>query len=132
MPTMIFYYEKHVQSLNLYRYRTKAKFNEENFQIMNLFKKQPDFKVLFLQVDKDFKKQGKVFLGSTQAMMRIAEDQENKFIDGRQADEAARQKIVQAQNQTSKFLEGYMKQHQRLNEQMAELKAMIQGRKDEF
>lgn len=34
-------------------YQTKARFNEENFQILNLLQKQQPFKVIFFQIDKD-------------------------------------------------------------------------------
>ena len=42
-------------------YQTKARFNEENFQILNLLQKQQPFKVIFFQIDKDLrrKKAGK-------------------------------------------------------------------------
>lgn len=46
-------YEKCLQTQELMLYQSKAKFNEENFQILNLIQAQPSFKVIFFQIDKD-------------------------------------------------------------------------------
>ena len=48
-------YEKIMQKLDLLILQSKAKFNEENFQILNLLQKQHNFKVIFFQLDKDLR-----------------------------------------------------------------------------
>jgi phosphopantetheine adenylyltransferase len=58
--------------------RTKAKFNEENFQIMNLIRAQPTFKAVFFQVDKDLKKNRmKRYEGTAAAVEKHMEEAEN-------------------------------------------------------
>ena len=45
-------YERHLKQLNLYKYQIKARLNLENFQVINMFKKQTNFKILFISIDK--------------------------------------------------------------------------------
>lgn len=50
-------YEKVLLKMDLLIYQSKAKFNEENFQILNLIQQQPSFKVIFFQYDKELRKE---------------------------------------------------------------------------
>jgi len=49
-------YENVMQIMEQLVLQSKAKFNEENFQIMNLLQKQHAFKVVFFQVDKEIRR----------------------------------------------------------------------------
>jgi len=56
MARAVSIYEKTHNFMDPIVMQTKARFNEENFQILNLLQKQQPFKVIFFQIDKDIKK----------------------------------------------------------------------------
>jgi hypothetical protein len=63
----------------MYHYKTKAKYNEECFQIMNIFQSQKPYKVIFFTIDKELKKEeGTMWLGITSAIQRFQVDMSNK------------------------------------------------------
>lgn len=43
--------------MQTYQYMTKARFNEETYQVIALIKKQPNFKAILLSIDKTLKKE---------------------------------------------------------------------------
>ena len=45
-------YEKHQPSLRMRLYKTKAQFNNESYDIIDMFKKQRNFKVICFATDK--------------------------------------------------------------------------------
>lgn len=45
-------YEKYMPKMNMFGYKAKARFNEENFQILDLFVKQRNFKIICFAMDK--------------------------------------------------------------------------------
>lgn len=47
--------EKYYERMPLLSYKTKAKFNLESFQIMDMFVKQRNFKVICFAVDKNLR-----------------------------------------------------------------------------
>ena len=51
-------YEKHYPRVEILSYRAKARFNEENFQILDLFVKQREFKVINFQIAKSLRNEG--------------------------------------------------------------------------
>ena len=56
----------------MYHYKTKAKYNEECFQIMNIFQSQKPYKVIFFTIDKELKKEeDTMWLGITSAIQRF-------------------------------------------------------------
>ena len=62
-------YEKHYAKFPMYHYKTKAKYNEECFQIMDLFTRQRNYKVIFFSIDKELKKEeDTMWLGITSAV----------------------------------------------------------------
>lgn len=70
--------EKNARILQLLMTRSRAKFNEENFQIMNLIRAQPTFKAVFFQIDKDMKKNRKTtYEGAAAAIEKHMEEAEN-------------------------------------------------------
>jgi len=50
-------YEKHMPKMRMYAYQAKARFNEENFQILDLFMKQRQFKIISFAMDKTIKQE---------------------------------------------------------------------------
>ena len=50
-------YEMHFSNFPMYHYKTKAKYNEECFQIMNIFQSQKAYKVIFFSMDKELKRE---------------------------------------------------------------------------
>jgi len=90
--------EKNARVLALLTYRAKAKFNEENFQIMNLIRAQPTFKAVFFQVDKDIKKNRKSkFEGIVAAVEKHMDEAENTKRDiakDEDAQRAAQQQLL--------------------------------------
>lgn len=87
--------------MELLTYQAKAKFNEENFQIMNLIQTQPSFKVIFFQIDKDIKR-NKVqkFEGVTRSIEKVLESSENKKEDMQKNTESQAEVLKQLQMKT--------------------------------
>jgi hypothetical protein len=87
--------------MELLTYQAKAKFNEENFQIMNLIQTQPSFKVIFFQIDKEFKR-GKVqkFEGVTRSIEKVLERSENAKEDMQRNSESQTEQLKQLQLKT--------------------------------
>jgi len=50
-------YEKYMPNMRMYGYKAKARFNEENFQILDLFVKQRNFKIICFAMDKTLRGQ---------------------------------------------------------------------------
>ena len=50
-------YEKYMPKMRMFGYKAKARFNEENFQILNLFRKQRNFKIICFAMDKTLRGQ---------------------------------------------------------------------------
>lgn len=72
-------YEKHYMKFPMYHYKTKAKYNEECFQIMNIFQSQKPYKVIFFTIDKELKKEeDTMWLGITSAIQRFQVEMANK------------------------------------------------------
>jgi len=70
--------EKNARILSLLKTRTRAKFNEENFQIMNLIRAQPTFKAVFFQIDKNIKKDKiNMYEGTAASIEKHMEQAEN-------------------------------------------------------
>lgn len=67
-------YEKHYPRVEVLSYRAKARFNEENFQILDLFVKQREFKVINFQIAKSLRNEGNMeyegVIRTTQKHMR--------------------------------------------------------------
>jgi len=64
--------------LKLENYKTKAKFNYENTQIMRIFKKQENFRMIYLQIDKEMKKkEDEEWQGTVHAQNVIFDQYEN-------------------------------------------------------
>ena len=65
--------------LLLLKYQSKAKFNEENFQILNLMQRQPQFKVIYFYIDKDVMPEKiRKFEGTTKSIEKFIARSENK------------------------------------------------------
>ena len=93
-------YEKTMQILELLIYQSKAKFNEENFQILNLMQRQPQFKVIFFQVDKSIQRnKHKIFEGVTRSIEKIMIRSDNKKKDMKKDDDKQRQTLIDLQEQ---------------------------------
>lgn len=77
-------------------YQSKAKLNEENFQILNLIDEQQAFKVIFFQMDKDLKK-NKVakFEGVTKSIEKVLVQSDNRKSDMKKDDDNQRKKILE-------------------------------------
>lgn len=77
-------------------YQSKAKLNEENFQILNLMEQQQAFKVIFFQMDKDLKK-NKVnkFEGVTKSIEKVLIQSDNRKSDMKKDDDNQRKKILE-------------------------------------
>lgn len=72
-------YERQLSEFPNYQYKIKARFNEENFQILDMFQTQKSFKVLFFSFDKDLKSDDESkWLGATHAIKKSHTDQMNK------------------------------------------------------
>ena len=72
-------YEKTMRVLELLIYQSKARFNDENFQILNLIKRQEAFKVIYFQVDKSIEKnKHKKFEGTTRSIEKFLIRSDNK------------------------------------------------------
>jgi len=78
--------------------RGRAKFNEENFQIMNLIRAQPTFKAVFFQIDKDLKRNRKDRYEGTAAAiekhMAAAENSKMAIAADEDAQRAAQAKLL--------------------------------------
>jgi len=82
-------FEKVSQDMTLRIYQTKAKLNEENFQILNLIETQASFKVIFFQIDKDLKRnQVNKYEGVTKSIQKVLAQAENKKADMKKDDDA--------------------------------------------
>jgi hypothetical protein len=68
-------YEKQYRLFPMYHYKIKARYNEENFQIMDMFRSQRNFKVIFFSFDKEFKAiEETQWLGITNAIQKFQID----------------------------------------------------------
>lgn len=56
----------------MYHYKIKARYNEENFQILDMFQKARNFKVLFFSFDKEYKSiENTQWLGVSDSIMKF-------------------------------------------------------------
>jgi len=50
-------FERIYANMHTYQYMTKARFNEETYQVIALFRNQSAFKAILLSIDKTLKKE---------------------------------------------------------------------------
>lgn len=56
----------------MYHYKIKARYNEENFQILDMFQKARNFKVIFFSFDKEYKSiEETQWLGVSNSIMKF-------------------------------------------------------------
>lgn len=105
-------YEKTMQILELLIYQSKAKFNEENFQILNLMQRQPQFKVIFFQVDKSIQRnKHKIFEGVTRSIEKIMIRSDNKKKDMKKDDDKQRQTLIDLQEQQIEQMDDFKREY---------------------
>jgi hypothetical protein len=98
-------YEKHLSKFPMYHYRTKAKYNEECFQIMNIFKSQRPYKVIFFSIDKDVKKEeDTMWLGVTHDIQRFQIEMINKKKQQDKKTDKVREEISSQQKLTLEII----------------------------
>merc|ERR1719218_197296 len=67
-------YEQNATKMRMYLYKTKAKFNEDSYAILDKFIKQRNFKVVCFQMDKEIKeKLDKEFQGVSKGVAMVQE-----------------------------------------------------------
>lgn len=72
-------YEQNATKMRMYLYRTKAKFNEDSYAILDKFLTQRNFKVVCFQMDKEIKeKLDKEFQGVSKGVAMVQEQMDNK------------------------------------------------------
>lgn len=104
-------YEKVMSILDLLIYQSKAKFNEENFQIMNLLQKQHAFKVIFFQLDRELRKsQDKKRGGITRSIEKVLIKSDNRKQDMKKDDDAQRLRLRKLQEKTIGVIDGLQRQ----------------------
>ena len=120
-------YEKCQQSMELLLYQSKAKFNEENFQILNLIQNQPSFKVIFFQIDKDIKKNkvGK-FEGTTRSIEKALVRSDNKKLDDKKDEDAQRKRQLAMQEKTLDRIDDLQRSIKKLQNERAAMAQMQQ------
>lgn len=76
--------------MRMYLYRTKAKFNEDSYAILDKFIQQRQFKVVCFQMAKDIKeKMDKAFQGVSHGIKFAQEQQDNLRREAQQKSVAA-------------------------------------------
>lgn len=70
-------YEKYMPKMRMYGYRAKARFNEENFQILDLFSKQRHYKIICFAMDKNLRHEDE-FEGYVKTQAKSMEAQANE------------------------------------------------------
>jgi hypothetical protein len=71
-------FEQNATKMRMYLYRTKAKFNEDSYAILDKFLQQRNFKVVCFQISKDVKeKLDKEFQGVSKGIANVQADQDN-------------------------------------------------------
>ena len=111
--------------MELLLYQSKAKFNEENFQILNLIQNQPSFKVIFFQIDKDIKKNkvGK-FEGTTRSIEKALVRSDNKKLDDKKDEDAQRKKQLAMQEKTLDRIDDLQRSIKKLQNERAAMAQM--------
>ena len=78
-------------------YRAKARFNMENYQILDQFFKQKEFKAIAFAVDKDLRKQReRKYEGMVKTQQKFFNQQENLRSDERKENTARHQALDDA------------------------------------
>ena len=89
-------YEKHYRMYPMYHYAAKAKYNEECFQIMDIFMRQRNYKVIFFSIDKELKREEEtMWLGIVNAVTKNQVDMANRKRAQDRKSDAARDLIAQ-------------------------------------
>ena len=103
---VMFSYEQTMKSLELLNYQSRAKFNEENYQIMYLIKRLPQFKVIFFQLDKKIQRDKyKIFEGFTRTIDKHIKRSENKKRLIKKDDDNQRKKLIELQKSQLEMLD---------------------------
>lgn len=72
-------YEQNATKMRMYLYRTRAKFNEDSYAILDKFIKQRNFKVVCFQISKEIKeKLDKEFQGVSKGIAMVREQADNE------------------------------------------------------
>ena len=97
-------FEKHYSMMPTYEYRTKSKFNEEVYPILQLFypEKCKPFKVVFFSMDKNQSYDG--WLGLAKANGRLCEGQKNDLADKEKEASKERDNLKEVQVQNKDLL----------------------------
>jgi hypothetical protein len=107
-------------------YRAKARFNMENYQILDQFFKQKEFKAIAFAVDKDLRKQReRKYEGMVKTQQKFFNQQENLRSDERKENTARHQALDDAQERTLDTIDDCLRDGLVLRQQIAAITASL-------
>jgi len=115
-------YEKHISKFPMYHYKTKAKYNEECFQIMNIFKSQKPYKVIFFTIDKELKKEeDTMWLGITNAIKTFQIEMMNRKKTQDKKSDSVRDDISHQQKMTLEMVKDSIEDQKKMEKKFDDL-----------
>ena len=106
----------------MYHYKTKAKYNEECFQIMNIFKSQKPYKVIFFTIDKELKKEeDTMWLGITNAIKTFQIEMMNRKKTQDKKSDSVRDDISHQQKMTLEMVKDSIEDQKKMEKKFDDL-----------
>jgi len=119
-------YEELYPKMEMLSYRSKARFNMENYQVLDVFFKQKEFKAIAFAVDKDLRKQReRKYEGMVKTQQKFFNQQENLRSDERKENTARHQALDDAQERTLDTIDDCLRDGLVLRQQIAAITASL-------
>ena len=123
-------YEKHYARMRMYSYQCKAKFNQECFQIMEVFKRTRRYKILCLGMDKKIKNRFDAeYQGVVEAIKKDMKQSNEEADKQKKVNDADGENITKAQNLASMSINSANACNKANLDTLTQITAMLENRK---